>query len=71
MTIAERSTAQKTLLIERIISRDARIGVVGLGYVGLPFLVEKAKVGFHVTGIDRSEKRSGMVARGENYIGDV
>ena len=71
MTIAERSTAQKTLLIERIISRDARIGVVGLGYVGLPFLVEKAKVGFHVTGIDRSEKRSEMVARGENYIGDV
>jgi UDP-N-acetyl-D-glucosamine dehydrogenase len=71
MTIAERSTEQKTQLIERIISRDARIGVVGLGYVGLPFLVEKAKVGFRVTGIDRSEKRAGMVQRGENYIGDV
>ncbi len=39
--------------------------------VGLPFLVEKAKVGFHVVGIDRSAKRAGMMARGENYIGDV
>ncbi|GGL90035.1 UDP-N-acetyl-D-glucosamine dehydrogenase [Deinococcus aerolatus] len=59
------------VLIESIEKRTARIGVVGLGYVGLPFLVEKAKVGFHVTGIDRNPKRAEMVARGENYIGDV
>lgn len=58
-------------LIGTIQKRTARIGVVGLGYVGLPFLVEKAKVGFHVTGIDRNPRRAEMVARGENYIGDV
>jgi UDP-N-acetyl-D-glucosamine dehydrogenase len=58
-------------LINRIENKTARIGVVGLGYVGLPFLVEKAKVGFHVVGIDRSAERATKVARGENYIGDV
>ncbi|WP_226342581.1 nucleotide sugar dehydrogenase [Deinococcus sp. AJ005] len=58
-------------LVEKIQSREARVGVVGLGYVGLPFLVEKAKVGFNVVGIDLSAVRAGMVARGENYIGDV
>ncbi|MBB5361210.1 nucleotide sugar dehydrogenase [Deinococcus humi] len=57
--------------VEKIVAHTARVGVVGLGYVGLPFLVEKAKVGFEVVGIDRSAERAGMVARGENYIGDV
>lgn len=61
----------KDNLISLITTRKARVGVVGLGYVGLPFLIEKSKVGFHVVGIDRSDKRAGMVARGENYIGDV
>jgi UDP-N-acetyl-D-glucosamine dehydrogenase len=60
-----------TELIIKIEAHTATIGVVGLGYVGLPFLVEKAKVGFRVTGIDRSASRAGMVARGENYIRDV
>lgn len=58
-------------MIERIENRTAKVGVVGLGYVGLPFLVEKAKVGFHVTGIDRNPIRVAAVAAGENYIGDV
>lgn len=58
-------------LITKISSKQAKIGVVGLGYVGLPFLVEKAKVGFHVTGFDRSEERAQKVANGQNYIGDV
>jgi UDP-N-acetyl-D-glucosamine dehydrogenase len=57
--------------LERIQNRTARVGVVGLGYVGLPFLVEKAKVGFHVVGIDANPERTAKVARGENYIGDV
>jgi UDP-N-acetyl-D-glucosamine dehydrogenase len=64
-------TDSVSALVEKIHDRSARIGVVGLGYVGLPFLVEKAKVGFPVTGIDLSAERAGMVARGENYIGDV
>jgi UDP-N-acetyl-D-glucosamine dehydrogenase len=64
-------TSVKQQLIEKIGQKTARIGVVGLGYVGLPFAVEKAKVGFQVTGIDRSPDRVAMVNRGENYIGDV
>jgi UDP-N-acetyl-D-glucosamine dehydrogenase len=58
-------------LAQRILDRTARVGVVGLGYVGLPFAVEKAKVGFEVIGIDRSQARVDQVNRGENYIGDV
>jgi UDP-N-acetyl-D-glucosamine dehydrogenase len=59
------------LLLKKIRSHEAQVGVVGLGYVGLPFAVEKSKVGFKVIGIDRSEKRVGQINRGENYIGDV
>lgn len=55
----------------RFCDHTALVGVVGLGYVGLPFAVEKAKVGFRVLGIDRSAERAGKVNRGENYIGDV
>ena len=47
------------------------VGVVGLGYVGLPFAVEKAKVGFHVVGVEQNPRRADQVNRGENYIGDV
>src|SRR5829696_7734485 len=57
--------------LERINNRTAVVGVVGLGYVGLPLLVEKAKVGFKVVGIDRNPDRAEMVARGENYVSDV
>ena len=58
-------------LLGRLSDRTARIGVVGLGYVGLPFVVEKAKVGFSVLGFDRNTHRVGQVNRAENYIGDV
>jgi UDP-N-acetyl-D-glucosamine dehydrogenase len=61
----------KQSAVEAIKNKQARVGVVGLGYVGLPFLVEKAKVGFHVVGIDANPERAAMVARGENYIKDV
>ena len=44
-------------LLDRIERTTARVGVVGLGYVGLPFAVEKGKVGFKVVGFDRSAKR--------------
>jgi len=58
-------------LMDKIKDRTARVGVVGLGYVGLPFAVEKAKVGFRVLGFDRSAARVAQVNAGENYIGDV
>ncbi len=58
-------------LIQKFEDRSAVVGVVGLGYVGLPFAVEKAKAGFRVIGIDRSQKRVDWVNGGHNYIGDV
>ena len=58
-------------LLEKFVDRTAVVGVIGLGYVGLPFAVEKAKVGFKVIGIDQNPARSGMIARGENFIKDV
>jgi len=61
----------KLELLKRIKDHTATVGVVGLGYVGLPFVVEKAKMGYKVVGIDRSESRVAMVNRGENFIGDV
>ncbi len=58
-------------LLQKINDRTAVVGVVGLGYVGLPFAVEKAKMGFRVIGIDRKQARVDMINRGENYISDV
>ena len=61
----------KDILMSKILDKSAVVGVVGLGYVGLPFAVEKAKMGYRVLGLDRSVKRVDMVNRGENYISDV
>jgi nucleotide sugar dehydrogenase len=61
----------KAQLLEKILNRTAVVGVVGLGYVGLPFAVEKAKVGFRVIGIEENPVRAAMVNRGESYIDDV
>lgn len=58
-------------LKQMIINREAIISVIGLGYVGLPLAVEKAKVGYNVIGIEQNEHRTVMVNMGENYIQDV
>ncbi|KMY62322.1 nucleotide sugar dehydrogenase [Geobacillus sp. FSL K6-0789] len=58
-------------LLQKFEKRDAVIGVVGLGYVGLPLAVEKAKAGFHVIGFDIQQSRVDQVNNGINYIGDV
>lgn len=58
-------------LKQKILNKTAAISVVGLGYVGLPLAVEKAKVGFRVLGIDQNSKRVQGINRGENYIDDV
>ncbi len=55
----------------KVKAHAAVVAVVGIGYVGLPLAVEKAKVGFPVIGFDRNEERVAMVNRGENYIRDV
>jgi UDP-N-acetyl-D-glucosamine dehydrogenase len=58
-------------LLRRIERRQARLGVIGLGYVGLPLAAEFAKAGFHVTGIDINERRIRELQHGRSYIQDV
>ena len=58
-------------LQEKIQSRTARVGIVGLGYVGLPLAVEFAHAGFAVTGIDLNESKIARVNGGDSYVGDV
>jgi UDP-N-acetyl-D-glucosamine dehydrogenase len=63
--------ATADILQEKIRNRSARVGIVGLGYVGLPLAVEFARAGFHVTGIDLSEEKIRRVSAGDSYIGDI
>ncbi|MFN9021684.1 MAG: UDP-N-acetyl-D-glucosamine dehydrogenase, partial [Pseudanabaena sp.] len=55
----------------KIKKHSALVGVVGLGYVGLPFAVEKAKVGYSVIGIEQNLQRADQVNAAKNYISDV
>jgi UDP-N-acetyl-D-glucosamine dehydrogenase len=59
------------VLSRRIESRTATLGVIGLGYVGLPLAVELAQAGFHVQGVDLDEARVQKLSRGISYIQDV
>ncbi len=58
-------------LREKLQNKTAVIAVIGLGYVGLPLAVEKAKAGYRVIGLDIQQKRVDLVNQGTNYIGDV
>ena len=61
----------KDTLLKKIEDRTIVAGVVGLGYVGLPLAVEKAKAGFRIIGFDVQKQKVDMVNAGRNYIGDV
>jgi UDP-N-acetyl-D-glucosamine dehydrogenase len=61
----------KNQLLEKLNSKTARVGVVGLGYVGLPLAVEFAHAGFHVTGLDIDERKTSKLNAGESYIQDI
>lgn len=61
----------KERLMEKIKKHEITVGVVGLGYVGLPLAVEKAKAGFKTIGFDVQPEKVKMVNDGHNYIGDV
>ena len=58
----------KDTLLKKIENREAKIGIVGLGYVGLPLLIEFARAGFPKLGLDVDEQKTEALAAGETYI---
>jgi len=65
------STRIADVLLDKLDRRTAQVGVVGLGYVGLPLAVEFARGGFHAVGIDVDTAKVAAIMRGESYIQDV
>jgi len=63
--------ASNQQILERIRGKQARIGIIGLGYVGLPLAVEFAQQGFDVTGFDVDEQKTTQINAGTSYIPDV
>ena len=61
----------KKLALQKIQTKEAVLGVIGLGYVGLPLAVEKAKAGYRTIGFDVQKEKVVMVNQGDNYIGDI
>src|SRR5579859_5029538 len=70
-TLQVETVTTARVLEEKIRTRQAKVGIVGLGYVGLPLAVEFAKAGFEVTGIDLSDSKTTRVNDGDSYIGDI
>ncbi|HTX04085.1 MAG TPA: NAD(P)-binding domain-containing protein, partial [Candidatus Acidoferrales bacterium] len=71
MKLLEAPSLHAATLKKKLSDHSALVGVVGVGYVGLPLAVEKAKVGFNVTGYDRNPIRVDQLRQGLNYIRDV
>jgi len=69
--VKKKHVLSKLDLADKIIAKSAKIGIVGLGYVGLPLAVAFSKVGFEVLGIEQNLTRMKMINNGENYIADV
>lgn len=61
----------KEILLNKIEKKEIMVGVIGLGYVGLPLAVEKAKAGFKTIGFDVQKAKVDLVNAGSNYIGDI
>jgi UDP-N-acetyl-D-glucosamine dehydrogenase len=62
---------RKQTLIDKFERREATVGVVGMGYVGLPLAVALAEAGFQVVGVDVNEEKVAMLNRGRSYVEDV
>ena len=58
-------------IMEKIANDSVKIGILGLGYVGLPLAVSFARKGLEVLGFEKSGKKIDAVNKGENYIGDI
>src|SRR4051812_40541878 len=66
--LAERADSPRDTLMQALKARQARVGVVGLGYVGIPLALAAAKAGFPVLGFDIDEPRVTQINRGESFI---
>src|SRR4029079_4720383 len=64
-------SAENAAIRDLIRTRKAKVGVIGLGYVGLPLAVEFANAGFHVTGFDVDPSKISQINAGTSYIPDV
>lgn len=69
--VSRELTEEAKQIIQKIKEKTITIGVIGLGYVGLPLALEKAKAGYQVIGFDIQEARVALVNEGKNYIGDI
>src|SRR5258708_16053272 len=67
----EAMRAPEHRLLERIRNREATIGVVGLGYVGLPLAITFAEAGFSVLGLEVDRRKIASIESGESYINDI
>jgi UDP-N-acetyl-D-glucosamine dehydrogenase len=56
------------MILQKIRQKEARIGIIGLGYVGLPLAIEFCKAGFPVTGLDIDQKKIDLLSQGKSYI---
>ncbi len=65
------ATTRKDALLQRLTNREALVGIVGLGYVGLPLAVEFAAAGYTVVGYDVDPDKVAQINRGDSYIGDI
>lgn len=71
VAVGEARPGTKITLAQKIKAKTARVGIVGLGYTGLPLAIEFAKSGFHVTGIDINADRVNDVQSGQSYLEDI
>jgi UDP-N-acetyl-D-glucosamine dehydrogenase len=71
MSVAQQTFSDTQILTGRIATKTAQVGILGLGYVGLPLAVEFGKAGFHVTGIDVIAEKVDQLNGGTSYIQDV
>ncbi len=62
---------QKNALLEKIENHTARVVVIGIGYVGLPLVLEFARAGYRVTGYDKDPVKVRLLSAGESYIADI
>src|ERR1051325_6696576 len=69
MTRKRMSTKEN--LVQKLKSKEAKVAILGLGYVGLPLAVVFAEAGFHVTGIDPDSRKVDVLTKGISYIPDV